>query len=67
MANNAITPKVIAVGIHPNYLYGMTTCFAITVGNSVPNLPSQHCLEQWRGEADQQERIVVGNSDLAEG
>jgi serine/threonine-protein phosphatase 2A regulatory subunit A len=30
-ANNSILPKVMAMGAHPNYLYRMTTCFAITV------------------------------------
>ncbi|KAH8791749.1 ARM repeat-containing protein [Hyaloscypha bicolor E] len=29
-ANEAIIPKVMAMGAHPNYLYRMTTCFAIT-------------------------------------
>jgi serine/threonine-protein phosphatase 2A regulatory subunit A len=33
-ANEAIIPKVMAMGAHPNYLYRMTTCFAITV--SIP-------------------------------
>jgi serine/threonine-protein phosphatase 2A regulatory subunit A len=31
-ASEAIIPKVMAMGNHPNYLYRMTTCFAITVG-----------------------------------
>ena len=30
-ASAAIIPKVMAMGQHPNYLYRMTTCFAITV------------------------------------
>lgn len=30
-ASEAIIPKVTAMGNHPNYLYRMTTCFAITV------------------------------------
>lgn len=30
-ANEAIIPKVMAMGNHPNYLYRMTTCFAISV------------------------------------
>jgi serine/threonine-protein phosphatase 2A regulatory subunit A len=30
-ANEAIIPKVMAMGQHPNYLYRMTTCFAISV------------------------------------
>jgi serine/threonine-protein phosphatase 2A regulatory subunit A len=30
-ASEAIIPKVMAMGAHPNYLYRMTTCFAITV------------------------------------
>lgn len=30
-ANKEIIPKVMAMGQHPNYLYRMTTCFAITV------------------------------------
>ncbi|KAI9796944.1 MAG: Polyamine N-acetyltransferase 1 [Piccolia ochrophora] len=29
-ANDAIIPKVMAMGQHPNYLYRMTTCFAIS-------------------------------------
>jgi len=35
-ANEAIIPKVMAMGAHPNYLYRMTTCFAITVSTSHP-------------------------------
>ena len=31
-AREAIIPKVMAMGEHPNYLYRMTTCFAISVG-----------------------------------
>lgn len=30
-ASEAIIPKVMAMGSHPNYLYRMTTCFAISV------------------------------------
>ena len=30
-ASEAIIPKVMAMGAHPNYLYRMTTCFAISV------------------------------------
>lgn len=30
-ASEAIIPKVMAMGNHPNYLYRMTTTFAITV------------------------------------
>ena len=30
-AREAIIPKVMAMGEHPNYLYRMTTCFAISV------------------------------------
>jgi serine/threonine-protein phosphatase 2A regulatory subunit A len=30
-ASDAIIPKVMAMGGHPNYLYRMTTCFAISV------------------------------------
>lgn len=37
-ANEAIIPKVMAMGAHPNYLYRMTTCFAI----SVRTKPSMH-------------------------
>ena len=37
-ASEAIIPKVMAMGNHPNYLYRMTTCFAISVG--LP--PSRH-------------------------
>lgn len=29
-ANEAIVPKVMAMGQHPNYLYRMTTCFAVS-------------------------------------
>ncbi len=32
-ASEAIIPKVMAMGQHPNYLYRMTTCFAISVSN----------------------------------
>lgn len=32
-ANEAIVPKVMAMGAHPNYLYRMTTCFAISVSS----------------------------------
>jgi serine/threonine-protein phosphatase 2A regulatory subunit A len=31
-ANQSIIPKVVAMGAHPNYLYRMTTCFAVSVG-----------------------------------
>jgi serine/threonine-protein phosphatase 2A regulatory subunit A len=31
-ANDAIIPKVMGMAQHPNYLYRMTTCFAISVG-----------------------------------
>ncbi|KAH6668016.1 protein phosphatase PP2A regulatory subunit A [Halenospora varia] len=37
-ANEAIIPKVMAMGAHPNYLYRMTTCFAITTLASVVSL-----------------------------
>jgi serine/threonine-protein phosphatase 2A regulatory subunit A len=37
-ANGAIIPKVMAMGQHPNYLYRMTTCFAITVSLKLPCL-----------------------------
>lgn len=30
-ANDAIVPKVVKMGQHPNYLYRMTTCFAVSV------------------------------------
>lgn len=30
-ASDAIVPKVMAMGQHPNYLYRMTTCFAVSV------------------------------------
>src|SRR5215469_3866494 len=30
-ASGTIVPKVLAMGAHPNYLYRMTTCFAISV------------------------------------
>jgi serine/threonine-protein phosphatase 2A regulatory subunit A len=37
-ANDAIIPKVMAMGAHPNYLYRMTTCFAITTLATVVSL-----------------------------
>lgn len=37
-ASEAIIPKVMAMGSHPNYLYRMTTCFAITTLASVVSL-----------------------------
>lgn len=33
-ANEAIVPKVMAMGQHPNYLYRMTTCFAVSVSST---------------------------------
>ena len=39
-ASEAIIPKVMAMGNHPNYLYRMTTCFAITVSYSRPEISS---------------------------
>ena len=30
-ATEAIVPKVMTMGQHPNYLYRMTTCFAVSV------------------------------------
>lgn len=35
-ASEAIIPKVMAMGNHPNYLYRMTTCFAISVSSHRP-------------------------------
>ncbi|KAF4932031.1 Protein phosphatase PP2A regulatory subunit A [Colletotrichum viniferum] len=37
-ASEAIIPKVMAMGNHPNYLYRMTTCFAITTLASVVSM-----------------------------
>ncbi|CAK7273664.1 protein phosphatase 2A structural subunit [Sporothrix epigloea] len=37
-ASDQIIPKVMAMGNHPNYLYRMTTCFAITTLATVVNL-----------------------------
>ncbi|CAD6499361.1 BgTH12-03480 [Blumeria graminis f. sp. triticale] len=37
-ANQAIIPKVMAMGAHTNYLYRMTTCFAITTLATVVSL-----------------------------
>ena len=34
-ARSTIIPKVMAMGSHPNYLYRMTTCFAISVSSSI--------------------------------
>jgi len=38
-ASEAIIPKVMAMGQHPNYLYRMTTCFAISVSPLPRGLP----------------------------
>lgn len=32
-SKGSIIPKVMAMGQHPNYLYRMTTCFAISVSS----------------------------------
>ncbi|KAI1654278.1 armadillo-type protein [Daldinia decipiens] len=37
-ASEAIIPKVMAMGSHPNYLYRMTTCFAISTLATVVSL-----------------------------
>lgn len=37
-ANEAIVPKVMAMGQHPNYLYRMTTCFAVSVSFAAETL-----------------------------
>jgi len=37
-ASEAIIPKVMAMGGHPNYLYRMTTCFAITTLSTVVSM-----------------------------
>ncbi len=39
-ARGAIVPKVVAMASHPNYLYRMTTVFAITV--RFPPRPTRH-------------------------
>lgn len=41
-ASEAIIPKVMAMGQHPNYLYRMTTCFAISVS---PSKSANSCAE----------------------
>lgn len=41
-ANEQIVPKVVAMGGHPNYLYRMTTCFAVSVRLSSHILLSSH-------------------------
>jgi hypothetical protein len=38
-ANDAIVPKVMAMGHHPNYLYRMTTCFAVSVSFFLKRIP----------------------------
>lgn len=43
-ASEAIIPKVMAMGNHPNYLYRMTTCFAITVCTKVSVIESRSWL-----------------------
>lgn len=35
-ASEQIIPKVMSLGSHPNYLYRMTTCFAISVRSIIP-------------------------------
>lgn len=37
-ASGAIVPKVAAMAEHPNYLYRMTTCFAVSVSRSISSL-----------------------------
>jgi serine/threonine-protein phosphatase 2A regulatory subunit A len=41
-ASEAIIPRIMAMGTNPNYLYRMTTCFAITVGLLSTASPSAH-------------------------
>lgn len=41
-SKESIIPKVIAMGQHPNYLYRMTTCFAVSVRILVFPLRSKH-------------------------
>lgn len=43
-ASEAIIPKVMAMGNHPNYLYRMTTCFAITVCTKLSVIESRSWL-----------------------
>jgi serine/threonine-protein phosphatase 2A regulatory subunit A len=38
-AEQSIMPNVISMGQHPNYLYRMTTCFAISVSSNFSLLP----------------------------
>lgn len=42
-ANEAIVPKVVAMGGHPNYLYRMTTCFAVSVSRPLLHLNPRPC------------------------
>jgi serine/threonine-protein phosphatase 2A regulatory subunit A len=49
-ANEAIVPKVMAMGQHPNYLYRMTTCFAVSVSYTFPKTKSAlvlTCFRPW--------------------
>jgi hypothetical protein len=41
-SKESIIPKVIAMGQHPNYLYRMTTCFAVSVSLPMFRLRSIH-------------------------
>lgn len=41
-SKESIIPKVMAMGQHPNYLYRMTTCFAVSV-SILPQHPAQEC------------------------
>lgn len=43
-ASSAIVPKVAAMAEHPNYLYRMTTCFAVSVGQPRSNFHIVHQL-----------------------
>ena len=43
-AQGSIISKVMAMGQHPNYLYRMTTCFAISVSNSYQSLSTLQLL-----------------------
>ncbi len=45
-ASEAIIPKVMAMGNHTNYLYRMTTCFAITVRLPTTSR-SRLCFSAW--------------------
>lgn len=46
-ASGAIVPKVAAMAEHPNYLYRMTTCFAVSVSSIIATVSSCKHQANW--------------------